>query len=250
MTAEEFDDEFLLNYQYVGGNSAPGFNAYARSLFLTRAQEELVKDAFSPKSNRKSEGFEQTEDRRRQLSNLVKQFVAEPSYAVPYTLELNLEPNSLIYTIGNNLSILRIVHEHIVIDPNICGKTILPVDPISHDTYNNIKDNPFRRPGLERAWRIDQGVIDNIENSLEIIADIPYLRYVLRYVRRPRPIIVADLTAIGNASYSIEGLTAIRTSELSEAFHPEIITRAVQNALEAVNDPRFQTHILKDQRIE
>ncbi len=250
MNALEFDDEFRLNYQYAGGNSAPGFNAYARSLFLTRAQEELVKDAFDPTSNNKNKGFEQNETRRRQLSNLVKQFIFYPSIAVPYDLNLNIDNNSLLYTAASELNVLRIIHEHIVVDPTICKKNTLPVVPITHDEYNDLKNNPFRRPGIERAWRIDQGTIDDSNNYLEIVADIPYIRYVLRYVRRPRPIIVADLTSISNASYSIEGQTTVQTSEINEAFHPEIVTRAVTNALESVGDPRLQMHLLKDQRIE
>lgn len=251
MTATEFDDEFLLNYQYAGGNSAPGFNAYARSLFLSRAQEELVKDAYRQRSNSRLEGFEASETRRRQLSNLVKQEIILPGQAVPYNVNFNISPDSQIF---NNLDlnkVLRIVSEHIDVDPAVCGKTQLPVYAITHDEYSSYVGDPFRKPTKDHAWRLDTGVFDDINNSLELITNVPYIRYVLRYIRRPRPIIVADLSNLSGVAYSIDGETSVQTSELIEGFHPEIVTRAVQNALEAVGDPRFQTHfIAKDNRIE
>ena len=53
--------------------------------------------------------------------------------------------------------------------------------------------------------------------------------YKLRYVRRPKPIILVDLTTVDNA-LSINGLTAATTCELPEHIHEEILQRAVELA--------------------
>jgi hypothetical protein len=53
--------------------------------------------------------------------------------------------------------------------------------------------------------------------------------YKLRYVRRPRPIILVDLNTIDN-NLSINGVTAATTCELPEHIHEEILQRAVELA--------------------
>ena len=55
MTNIEFDNEFDLLYSN-NANVGPGLDAYDKSVFLTIAQEELVNNYYSPKSNPKLEG--------------------------------------------------------------------------------------------------------------------------------------------------------------------------------------------------
>ena len=53
--------------------------------------------------------------------------------------------------------------------------------------------------------------------------------YRIRYVRKPNPIIVADLhSTVGEVS--IDGKSARTECELAEVLHPEILQRAVELA--------------------
>lgn len=42
MTTEEFDREFDLLYNNIMSNTAPSIDWYEKSVFLTKAQEEVV----------------------------------------------------------------------------------------------------------------------------------------------------------------------------------------------------------------
>jgi hypothetical protein len=42
MTASEFEREFDILYNNITSNSAPSIDAYEKSVFLTKAQEEIV----------------------------------------------------------------------------------------------------------------------------------------------------------------------------------------------------------------
>ena len=68
MTNQELKNEFLISYNAIASNSAPGIDDFELSVYLTRAQLEIVKNYYDPLSNRKQKGFEATEKRRRDLN--------------------------------------------------------------------------------------------------------------------------------------------------------------------------------------
>ena len=72
MTAEEFSNQFDVLYNNITSNQAPGLNEYEKSVFLTKAQDEIVKNYFNPKSNPKQEGFDDTAKRQADFSNLLR----------------------------------------------------------------------------------------------------------------------------------------------------------------------------------
>ena len=47
MTIKEFSDEFDILYNNINSNQAPGLNDYEKSIFLTKAQEELILSYYS-----------------------------------------------------------------------------------------------------------------------------------------------------------------------------------------------------------
>lgn len=79
MTTEEFSNEFdilLYSSDALGFGEVQGklqFDEYEKSVFLTKAQEELVISIYDGK-NLSGESFENTEEARRSLSSLVKTF--------------------------------------------------------------------------------------------------------------------------------------------------------------------------------
>ena len=72
MTNTEFSNEFDILYNSITSNQAPGLDEYEKSVFLTKAQDEIIKAYFNPKSNKTQEGFDGSEKRQIDFSMLIK----------------------------------------------------------------------------------------------------------------------------------------------------------------------------------
>lgn len=240
MTTQEFNTEFDLLYSN-NANVGPGLDSYDKSVFLTLAQEEIVNNYYSAKSNRKREGFEETEKRRRDLYK-----ISVPATATtPFRDVTNISPNSYYFIINDDVKL--IVNERLqVSSSDVClNNKVLSVVPYTHDEYNIQKDNPFKRPDKDEAWRLD--ISHASQNVVEIVVDsqmVP-LQYYYRYVKIPKPIILEDLTG----GLSINGETDQTECEL-QLIAREILNRAVELALEASSNPRFQSKIQLNTRNE
>lgn len=75
MTCEEFSNEFDILYNNVMSNQAPGLDEYEKSVFLTRAQDDIVKRYFTPKGNKDFEGFDSSLKRNMDFSSLYRNYV-------------------------------------------------------------------------------------------------------------------------------------------------------------------------------
>ena len=87
MSVEEMDNMFDVLYNNITSNQAPGLNAYEKSVFLTKGQDEIMKNYFNPKSkgNNTQEGFDGSAKRQVDFSMLTT--VATTS-ATSYTYSL------------------------------------------------------------------------------------------------------------------------------------------------------------------
>lgn len=47
MTIQEFSNQFDVLFNNITSNEAPGVNEYEKSIFLTKAQDEVVKNHFT-----------------------------------------------------------------------------------------------------------------------------------------------------------------------------------------------------------
>ena len=89
-----------------------------------------------------------------------------------------------------------------------------------------IKDNPFRGATKYKALRLDYG-----DNKVEIISKFPIKSYYIKYLSRPRPIILVDLT---NENLEIEGESAMTENlPLNPLLYNTILQRAVALAIAA-----------------
>lgn len=72
MSVEEMDNMFEVLYNNITSNQAPGLNPYEKSVFLTKAQDEILKNYFNPKSkgNNLQEGFDDSQKRQIDFSML------------------------------------------------------------------------------------------------------------------------------------------------------------------------------------
>ena len=97
MTCEEFSNEFDILYNNVMSNQAPGLDEYEKSVFLTRAQDDIVKRYFTPKGNKDFEGFDSSLKRNVDFSTLYRKYI----YKYLSDSEVNKLANSITrYLIG------------------------------------------------------------------------------------------------------------------------------------------------------
>lgn len=222
MTTEEFNFEFDILYNNIASNQAPGLNTYEKSLFLTKAQEELLKNYFNPKGNRYLEGFDDNAKRQEDFSKLIT--VVEKSPVTPPTTFVKINSASLVFEAPEDvlISLTEILR-------NDSGKQFIVV-PVSFEEYQRLMAKPFAFPFKREAWRLYHLSGDAL--YYEVIARTPTNftpKYVVRYIRRPNPIILEDLTG-DYEGLLINGKWEQSECELSESIHREILTRAVELA--------------------
>lgn len=75
MTNQEFSNEFDILYNNVTSNQAPGLDEYEKSVFLTKAQDQIIKDYFDPRSNKVQSGFDDSQRRQIDFSMILKSVV-------------------------------------------------------------------------------------------------------------------------------------------------------------------------------
>ena len=79
MTNQEFSNEFDILYNNVTSNQAPGLDEYEKSVFLTKAQDQIIKDYFDPRSNKVQSGFDESQRRQIDFSMILKSTSYEAS---------------------------------------------------------------------------------------------------------------------------------------------------------------------------
>jgi len=215
MITPEFSLEFDLLYNNIMSNAAPGLNEYEKSLFLTQAQESIVRDIYNGKYNGIS--FEGTEEASAYLNPLVKQVTMDC-----YVEGDGVSGNSVFFPIPPDMWF--ITYETALIKDEClkcCHQRNVVVRPVTQDTYYSISRNPFRRDNDRRVLRLLS------DNKIELISRYPIKSYTVRYLSKPQPIILTDLTDSG---LSIEGRTYVTECQLHPAIHRAILSRAVQLA--------------------
>lgn len=225
MTTEEFSNEFdtLLNsysdIRELGKvSSSTEFDEYEKSIFLTKAQEELVLDTYNGK-NPFGDSFEKTEEIRRYLSELIKTTICTEETVLT---NVGLSESSIFFKLPEDLWF--ITYESVKLDDNsecMSGKTISVV-PITQDEYHKIKKNPFRGAGKRRALRLDLS-----NDEVEIISDYNIQSYLVRYLSRPTPIILTNLPD----NLSINSISERTECKLNPVLHRTILERAVKLAI-------------------
>lgn len=227
-------DEFSNSFDTLLSSYAPIFNfgeeaskqtitldEYEKSVFLTKAQEEIVLSLYNGK-NPYGEAFEGTEELRRYLSNLITEKYLKPITNISGT-PLGLESKSKFFTLPEDLWFITM--ESVVVDNGKCGaETIMKVYPVKQDEYQVIRDNPFRGANDRRALRLDLS-----EGNVEIICKYMITIYYIRYIKKIPPIILEDLPN----DLTIEGKSEASNCILHEALHQKILDRAVQLALQS-----------------
>lgn len=97
MTIEEFSNEFDVLYNNITSNQAPGLDEYEKSVFLTKAQDDIIKRYFTPKGNKDLEGFDTSIKRNVDFSSLYR--TLKLNSVLAYNWDFTLFENALSTTI-------------------------------------------------------------------------------------------------------------------------------------------------------
>lgn len=228
MTLNEFSDHFDIlvnsyrrfrNFDDREAVDSIEFDEYEKSLYLTKAQEEIVLSLYNGK-NAYGESFELTEELRRYLSGLLSEVNLSPSDFPEFT---GISPKSVFFTLPEDLWF--ITYEAVTTEDGKCeGTTLMDVIPVTQDEYHRVRRNPFRGTNERRCLRLDYS-----GDIVEIVCDYPITSYYIRYVKDIHPIILEDLPN----GLSIDGFSRSMECELHEGLHQKILERAVQMALQS-----------------
>ena len=232
MTIQEFSSEFDVQYNNIASNAAPGLDEYEKSIFLTKAQDEIIKNYFNPKGNKYQEGFDASPKRQIDFSSLVVTF----SPAIYTSGNVNkFDDRGVLFQMP--LDVLFVLNEtaHCTVDGVERTISIVPITVVE---YTKIMSKPYKQPPKNQAWRIFQSSKMGVNYISEVIVKqgATISNYRFRYVKNPTPII---LTNLHDLNVSIKGLTDATECQLSPSIHPEILQRAVELAKAAyVGDAR------------
>jgi len=218
MTTQEFSNEFDVLYNNIMSNQAPGLDEYEKSVILTKAQEEVVIDLYNGK-NPFGNSFEKTEETRRYLSDLIRTYTTADR-KLGYT---GLSKSSVFFELPDDLWFITYESVNLKDEGLGCmnGENI-SVIPITQDDYHRIKKNPFKGANKRRALRFD------LSNKIvEIISKYNVESYLVRYLARPVPIILDDLTD----GLSVNGISEKTECELDPVIHRTILEKAVNIAI-------------------
>ena len=220
MSVEEMDNMFDVLYNNITSNQAPGLNAYEKSVFLTKGQDEILKNYFNPKSkgNTTQDGFDGSAKRQVDFSMLTSVETKSTGFENPLfdtrenTKSVDL-PSKLMFAINEVVEVAR-----------NNKPVILQVIPIKFDEYSRLMCKPYKRPLKYQAWRLTNNSTSNKADIVIGPSDI-LTKYTIRYVRRPNPIIVSSLDGL-----TIENKGTATECELDPILHEEILQRAVELA--------------------
>lgn len=245
MGIKEFELSFDVLYNNISSNQAPSLNSYEKSVFLTRAQEEKVKVSFFS-SGEGLKGFDGNQKSQIDFSFLMTD--ADADYAGSSSSIAGVhDPRALIFDLPDG--IMFIVNEAIYFtNSNNSLYAMRQVVPISYDEYTRLMQKPYKEPYKNQAWRLlvqkgtvghradiilhSADIMDYIGSDLSSIDD--KVRYAIRYVRYPKPIILTNLHETYGPTVNIHGeyepISPTVACELDESVHEEILQRAVELA--------------------
>lgn len=201
MTLEELSNEFDVIINSYDNSQSLVFNEYEKSIYLTKAQEYIIKDLYR--------NYEGTEE----LNSYLKTLIKDKTYTIEDSTNIELDyPDNFLY----------ILKEYANINTTCKSNNIVDVLPITQDEYNEVVRNPFRG-SKSKVLRLE-------ENKIKLITDLPIISYTMTYLSNPSPIILIDLPnglTINNESRKST------TIETSESIHREILDKAVQLAIQS-----------------
>ena len=221
--------EFDRAYDNIASHKAPGLENYEKSLYLTNSQEIVV---LGIANGTLGDAFETTESISNYIAPLVKQDMLEED--VTSDLYKIAGEMSHIYEMPKDL-LLRTYEECVLHVSDSCPAQAANIVPVTQDEFWRTSRNPFKGPSESRVLRLvyatssEKKTEQSVKHYTELVSKYDISSYLLRYIRRPNPIILEDL----HGGLSIRGEKKAMTCELDESLHQIILNQAVKMAKEA-----------------
>ena len=235
MSNEEFSNEFDVLYNSITSNQAPGLDEYEKSVFLTKAQSEILREYFNSRVDGTNGGFDGSQKRQYDFSFLIKTTILDANLA-------NEGKEGYIPKIDNRGYLFNFPDDYFlsineVIRDDESSNKFYSVVSISYSDYQRLMTKPYAYPPKRVAWRLFIGTIQKTleDNTTKVTVPVAEIigkfvgnsnnwNYTLRYVKKPNPIILINLT---DDDLSIEGKKTKTPCEFPSQLHQEILERAV-----------------------
>lgn len=225
MNLQEFSTEFDVLYNNITSNQAPGLNEYEKSVFLTNGQLQLLIEHFDQRTDAVGGGFDGSIKRQYDFSGITRTEVVEPYvsdtiYKTDSKSELYKFPSDYFLSVSE------------ILEDKTRKYSVLP---ISYNEYQRLLLKPYPYPTKRGVWRLTNTVVSEVIEDKPVFYPIVELigiynkeeaEYKLKYVRKPNPIILEDLSTYG-LNLSIDGKQESAECKLPEETHREILERAV-----------------------
>lgn len=226
MNTKEFDLQFNTLYNNVTSGKAPGLNSYEKSIFLTKSQDQILKNYFNPLGNKYQEGYSGNPKRTMDFSNVIRSYDVEGVVGENTTYKNTMlfeRPSDVLIPIS-----FRLREEEGV---------ELEVRPIAEDELLRLYSKPYKEPFKGQAYKIDNS---SSSKDYEIIVGKRHIEgtftLYMRYVKVPVPIILTNFEdvelelGLDPGFLSINSIRNISECELDPEIHNEILDRAVNLA--------------------
>ena len=227
MTLQEFSLEFDILYNNITSNSAPPLDEYEKSVFLTMAQLEIVKELYSGR-NQLGLAVETNEEVRQYLNSLIKESneIPFPSYVEKYG-----KYKKYTLTTLNRNNYIAILREWIEAKDSVTKTlTEVPIYPATQDTIVQILNNPFKGVTRKRAIKVET------DNQVHIyyLPTTGTSNYLFKwtYLAKPSPIIL-EIDSTEDLSIDGKDISIETPCKLPEVLHRDILRRAVELAKQA-----------------
>lgn len=172
MTSNEMKFNFQLKFDSLFEFSAPAYDDRQISYILTEAQFRVFIKRYNPLGNKYQKGFEDDEQRRRDLEQLIKPALydkADPTGAsVPAGVEAmivssqqgGVHPDGVFLDTPSDF--LYAVEEAVTLETSP-GAVVNPkeswVKPVRHDEFLANINNPYKQPYKDLIWRDRKSVV-------------------------------------------------------------------------------------------
>lgn len=148
MTTQEFSIEFDILFNNINSNLNYSVNEYEKSVFLTQAQEEIVKNHFETQ-NMKREGLNNSPYRDSEFSSLFKTVGLNNGISRITNIENSIDDRLSRFIL--NEKFMFIINEVCTIVKkdnfgNILEKIKTNVVPVHYAEYNRLMSLPYKEP--------------------------------------------------------------------------------------------------------
>lgn len=142
MNIPEFSTEFDVLFNNITSNQAPGLNEYEKSVFLTKAQSQLINEYFNNRTDGVGGGFDGSQKRQYEFSSLINTVTLTPTRSVS-----KLDERSVTYIFPSDyfLSVNEIIKD---------GKYQYSIFPITYAEYQTLMLKPYNFPVKRAVWRL------------------------------------------------------------------------------------------------